>query len=645
MPDRYDPKLSIRPTGDRKPSERAEGQGPEADDPLAELARIVSGRADPTGNPARTEKPGVRVPPASQPQPLPSEADLARDLESELLNELQASFSMIPEVVGRPAIPEPPPQQPAPAPPRAPPVARAEVLAPPPVAAPSASPDMMFRPTMGISVEEDFGYLPPAGETHELDQPPAVAPRTPQRQPGPPRLDQTVPDSRFSPLPSAPKRESLASRIARAAQGGDRAEAKSIRREQVDPPMGAATPPARSNNRRLPAADSRPEGEGAQFRPTHTPNYPESEPMAPPTRAAATRWDPVPETDTQPPIDASRFAPLRRDGLQGTGQEQSAEPDAVAEELPFADVEETYFDEAYGSQDQDMVPGYGDDELLGYSDEDMAALEPPRSRRGPLAIAVLLTIVVIAGAAVILFRSGADDPPPIITADTSPTKIAPDDAGASDGEGQAKLIYDRVDPGAEIADSQLVVPGGDTIANIPPIPDDSGDSGVSRVILEGGPGTGASGDGTGRPSAGGTSQDTRSTVARSEGQTAAQIGPKRVRTVVVRPDGTIVSSEAVAATEEGETTLGGLPPASETPPAPAADQNPLLAENFGVEAIDNPAPAVPAENPASVSVPDIRPPTPAVRPPARPAQPTIVATPGGSSGPIDLTPGVATMVG
>lgn len=644
MPDRYDPKLSIRPAGDRKPSERPAGQG-SADDPLAELARIVSGRADPAGNPGRTETPGVRVPPASQPQPLPSEADLARDLESELLNELQASFSTIPEVVGRPATPEPPPQQPAPAPPEAAPVMQTDVSEQPPVTPPDAqqaSPAVIFPPPTENSIDEEFGYRPPFGdEPHQSEQPPAGAPRAPQRQPGPPRFDQAETGSRISPPPSAPRRESLAARIARAAQGGNSADATSNRREQVDPPMSAAMPPVRSNNRRPADADSRPEGDGAPFRPTLTPNYAESEPVAPPVRAAATRWDPAPEADTQPPIDASRFAPLRRDGLQATGQEPSAEPDALAEELPYANVDETYFDEAYGNQYQETVPGYGDDELPAYTEEDMAALDPPRSRRGPLAIAVLLTVVVFAGAAVILFRGGTDEPPPIVTADTSPTKIAPDDAGASDSEGQAKLIYDRIDPAAEITDSQLVVPGGDAIANIPPIPEDSTNSDVSRVILEGGPGTGASGNGTGPPSsAAEISPDARSTVARSDGQTAAQIGPKRVRTVVVRPDGTIVSSEAVAA-DEGGTAVAGIPPASETPPAPAADENPLLAETFGVEAIDNPTPAVPAESSASVSVPDIRPPTPTSRPPASPAQPTIVTTPGESSGPIDLTPGTA----
>ena len=58
--------------------------------------------------------------PSAPRAPLPSESDLARDLESELLNELQASFSML-----RRAARAPRPQQPIAAPP---------VAAPPPIA-------------------------------------------------------------------------------------------------------------------------------------------------------------------------------------------------------------------------------------------------------------------------------------------------------------------------------------------------------------------------------------------------------------------------------------------------------------------------------------------------------------------------------
>jgi cell division septation protein DedD len=90
-----------------------------------------------------------------------------------------------------------------------------------------------------------------------------------------------------------------------------------------------------------------------------------------------------------------------------------------------------------------------------------------------------------------------------------------------------------------------------------------------------------------------------------------------------------------------------LPPASETPPAPSADQNPLLADNFGVEDVARPPAASqtrdnPIANPGSESVPDIRPATPATASPtprtAPAASQTIVAATGDSNGPLDVTP-------
>jgi hypothetical protein len=130
------------------------------------------------------------------------------------------------------------------------------------------------------------------------------------------------------------------------------------------------------------------------------------------------------------------------------------------------------------------------------------------------------------------------------------------------------------------------------------------------------------------------------------GDEPESIGPKKVRTVVVRPDGTIVSS---AASDDGNApALPDIPPASETPPAPAAHENPLLAEDFGSEPASAPppppAPAPPAVQApsASASIPDIPAPPPAAPAAPRvqaPPPPTVVATTGSSSGPLDMTPG------
>ena len=628
MPDRYDPKLSVRPPADRKNPDGRGGQGPGGEDPLVELARIVSGRSAFENIAPKSEKPAP--PPVSAPQALPSEADLARDLESELLNELQASFSTIPEIVGRPAPPPEPAPAPAPPPPQPPVVAQ-------PKAQPAPLPQPMTFEASDLSASEaELDFRPPMAT-------PVDAPARHPLAPAPARVEPQI-----RPPQGAAKRESLAARIARAAHGGEPTEAPPVRPEPPAAPRALVPQPPRPNAFKPPSAPGRADPAGAQFRPTLTPNPP---PVEPPPRSPVTRWDPPPEAAPQVPFDLARFAPLGNEAPQRrepvAARPSAPEPEEFASEAVLPSVEEAFFDEEPDTENFDMVPGYGDEDLLPYPEEDLSAYEPRRPRRGPLAIAALLTVAVIGGAAAVMLRTGGtDETPPIITADSSPTKVEPDNTGAGDSEGQAKLIYDRVDPGSEVAGSELVVPGGDPIADIPPIPEDTGGNDVSRVILEGGPGP--------EIPAGDTdpmdlSEGRETTVAGSSPPEPEPIGPKKVRTVVVRPDGTIVSSAATA-TEETAETIPDLPPPSETPPAPAADENPLLADDFGVEAIDNPTPDTPAGDVASASVPDVPapappPPTPAPAPPPAaktsppPKPPTVVAATGGANGPIDLTPG------
>ena len=83
MADRYDPKLSVRPLSERKPATPAAAD----EDPLVELARIVSGRTTFDPGPAQRTK---TVPVNAS---VSSDVALANDLELELLNDLQASFS------------------------------------------------------------------------------------------------------------------------------------------------------------------------------------------------------------------------------------------------------------------------------------------------------------------------------------------------------------------------------------------------------------------------------------------------------------------------------------------------------------------------------------------------------------------------
>jgi hypothetical protein len=188
----------------------------------------------------------------------------------------------------------------------------------------------------------------------------------------------------------------------------------------------------------------------------------------------------------------------------------------------------------------------------------------------------------------------------------------------------------------------LVVPGEEPIADIPPIPEETSGSEVSRVILEGGPVVDSQPvDGAAPPQSNPPQENGGTTIASGD-PNSAPIGPKKVRTVVVRPDGTIVSSEAADADSSApmaapqnsqEPQIADLPPASETPPAPAADENPLLSDNFGAD--EGSVPDSPVEVSPSPSAPTV--PAPVVRP--SPPNPTVVATPGSANGPIDVTPG------
>jgi hypothetical protein len=682
MPDRQDPNLSIRPPGERKPEQKS-GE-PKNDDPLVELARVVSNRSSSIGGHAPTVTPsGAGKPPASgRTAPLPSETDLARDLEEELLNELQASFSMVPEVVGRSAqkLPEAPSvtanepseeateepveldqqvEQPEESPipletTARPSIAEPELSFHPPGKAPVEElqpDDILNRDILNLGPEFSFGLDPSPSAPHprQVQSSPFAGPRRLEPEPDVEPRPETV---RIRPPPSEPStRESLASRIARAAQGGgteEQAPPKARARAPTPRPTAAPQQPATVR----PAGERRRRPDASEFRPPGPASQPPAEPAVRPPRQEESRWDPSPEPEGQPTFDPSRFAPLVGDGPEPHGQGGAPYSDDPADDLFFATDEETFVDEAAPTGEQfEAVPGYGDQDLLAYPEDDLAAMHRRRPRRGPLAIAALLAVLVIGGVTVIMLRSGgSSSPPPIIVADASPTKITPENAGTGEGDSQSKLIYDRVDPNSEIADSQLVTSGDNPVADIPAIPEDDASSDVSRVILGGGPAIDGSaeesGSTDGRPAqvGGGT------TVASSASE-PAPIGPKKVRTVVVRPDGTIVSSEAVAPEEEATApqndvsgTLAELPPASETPPAPASEENPLLSNDFGAEVINNPVPDVaepdnPIEN--SASIPDIPPPSPRPEPVSRPApsSPTVVATPGSSNGPIDVTPG------
>ncbi|MEO8667993.1 MAG: SPOR domain-containing protein [Bauldia sp.] len=621
MPDKYDPRLSMRPSGDRKPP----GAGADADDPLFELARLVSGK----GLEAAGSRHGERAPPAPR-GPLPSETELARDLESELLNELQASFSMLQEPIASTL---------QPASPRI------------PVAAPLAAP-----PAPSMAIPEPPAAPPP---------PPLVRPVARQ----PERTERPQPVER-----QEPRVERQEPRVERQEP---RAERQEPRVERVLRPERGLTPAPQNPAERV--ASFRPPSQpndlsNLQFRPTSAPAQalpPAPRAVEPPARSASPRW--MPRTERRADAPLPRYTPQRAlaPPPRQEREEHPLDDEPFDESLTLQD--EGYFDEDEQDENFDLVPGYGDEDLLPpFPEDELAALQPRRSGRGVLMIAALFAVVVVGGAAAILLRSGngTSSPPAVIAADASPTKVVPETGQPVDDQSQAKLIYDRVDPGEEAADSQLAAQENDPISDVAAESDESSNP-ISRVILPGGPGI----DSTAESSA--PEETATAATTEDDGSGIKPIGPKKVRTVVVRPDGTIVSSEAAAAdgsvdattaaaANGGDAAAGSEPPTSPSegaaaatpPPAPASTSDTAELEAAAEQGGDIAAregngdqialreSTEPLPLSGSDSAPEPAPPAAeevaAPEPPAKPVRkptikpPTADAT--SDSGPIDITP-------
>lgn len=567
MPDRYDPKLALRPVGERKPSDSRRAAA--ADDPLAELAALVSGRG------SRSKQAPAAPPPASD------GGDVLGDLETELLNDLQASFAAVRDMVAVPppsAAPKEPPRAVDIEPPRAPPPLPPELPELP-------DPDL---PLAGLA--ERFAPEPPP--VFREPEPPAEEP----------------------PAPVEPARRPLPVFL-------------QLSDLQLDPPDSEpAAPetafPARASEESAPSAFG-----GFQVRVSDTRT---GQPADVPLRPARSRWQ-RPEPPRQPEANTgSRFAPPKSAGLVPPGQRAFDDDDldqfadmAVAgdDEVSAADFPLEGFNEA-PEDDGAHDPPY---------QEDLASMIEPRRSRTPLLVGSVIAIVLLGGIAVAMFRPEGivTEEPPVIVADGLPTKITPDEPEVADAE-QNKLIYDRVNPAEDGAETTQLASRDEPITEVG---SDTLDNPIARVIIPGGPGFDepATDEGlslAGQPStlaeAGGLSDDLEEPLD--------ALGPRRVRTVVVKPDGTIVESGAAEFGAAPAAEAGSAAAATETvaepqpPPLPerspaAANDDTLAIAGGNSELAITPVPEI-GGNPAAEV---IAAPAPPAAEPAPPPQNTTVA--------------------
>jgi hypothetical protein len=168
--------------------------------------------------------------------------------------------------------------------------------------------------------------------------------------------------------------------------------------------------------------------------------------------------------------------------------------------------------------------------------EERAAPQGGNSRRGLKIAAVVLGVAVLGGAGFAFLGAGGssapDGPPPVIAGLEEPLKTYPE--AEAEGQGQpAKLIYDRV--GGTPADGErMVVQDSPEPAQLPPAP------------------------------------------VNDAGNNVMPNGPKKVRTLVVRPDGTVITTPAGSdpAGAAGVRTIAQAPAGQsatlQTPGLPAA---------------------------------------------------------------------------
>ena len=199
-------------------------------------------------------------------------------------------------------------------------------------------------------------------------------------------------------------------------------------------------------------------------------------------------------------------------------------------------------DEAYDDYDDAYDPTYDDEGYMPPHGEEIYE-EEPRRRRGRTAlitVACLIGLGVAATAGIFAYRMGGSgsntvaasgSDAPVIKADSTPTKVAaPSPEGAPGGDGQ-KLIYDRV--GSAQPGKEKVVPREEQPVDV--------NAAAAAAPPQASPPSAAPANAT---------------------------EPKRVRTVAVRADGTVVASAAPVA----------VPPATGVAPtAYAPTQNPAPA--------------------------------------------------------------------
>jgi cell division septation protein DedD len=265
------------------------------------------------------------------------------------------------------------------------------------------------------------------------------------------------------------------------------------------------------------------------------------------------------------------FAPAQP---QGHMPQQAYHPEAGKPQMPQSDPRRQLqaYDSAYDQPPQIALGGHAPNQ--GYFEADRSDADfldesqvlpasggrskLTKSLRGRSAFMVasaLLGAIALGGALAYAYKQSgggmANGETPMVTADARPVKEAPDQPGGKEFPHKNKLIYDRLTNG-DAPESERIVPRQEDVA-VPALPPASATAGLPPTVAS----TDLANPGT----------------TESVGAADDDGGPRKVKTMVVRPDGSVQAppadtAVAAAAPAEAEPAPAGMMPVP-TPEAPA----------------------------------------------------------------------------
>ncbi|MFA7415289.1 MAG: SPOR domain-containing protein [Rhizobium sp.] len=262
--------------------------------------------------------------------------------------------------------------------------------------------------------------------------------------------------------------------------------------------------------------------------------------------------------------------------------------------------------------------------------ENLNAGEPRSSRRMLVAASVAAVVVAVGAGGIYAWMSGTADnvltsgEPPVIVADKDPVKIVPEDKGGQSVPNQDKAVYDRVegavtsDPKQESlissSENPVDVVQKTLIPEMPPL------EGESEADVMGTP-VGETNDPRLLPN-----EAAQQEQASAEPVDNVTITPRKVRTMIVRPDGTLVAqelpAEPPAAPEPAPVAPGAVEtvaakPALAAPTEPAPNEPAMTAPQTAMAAATTEAPTEVAK-PVDTAKPAASAPVPTTRPADQP---------------------------